>query len=451
MNIIKENIDELNAVLSIKLEKSDYDERVNNVLNDYRKKVKIDGFRPGKVPFGLINKMYRKSVLIEEVNKLISESISKYIAEEKLHILGDPLPHKDEMKTIDWDLDADFEFKFDLGIAPKIDVKVTTKDNIPYYLIKVDDELIDKYIDSYSQRFGKFENVEEINEKDLAKAKIKQLDTEDNILENGIAVEEATLSIEMIKEQTIKKQFLAAKKGDTLIIDLKKAYPNNAEIAGILKIAKDKAAEIEGNFSIAINEITRFKKAEINQELFDKVLGEGAVKSEKEFREKIFEEASKGVKQDSEYRFKIDAKEALIKKFKSNLPNDFLKKWLFLINEGKYTTEQIEKEFDSFVEDLKWQLIMDKIISENHLEVTEEDLKKSAREYVRIQLSKYGMANIHDEHLEEFTKRTLEREEEKNNIKKKANEEKVFEFIKSIVKIDEKVITTEKFNKLFEK
>jgi trigger factor len=451
MNIIKENIDELNAVLSIKLEKSDYDERVNNVLNDYRKKAKIDGFRPGKVPFGLINKMYRKSVLVEEVNKLISESISKYIVKEKLHILGDPIPHKGEIETIDWDLDSDFEFKFDLGIAPKIEIKITTKDKVPFYLIKVDDELINKYIDSYSQRFGRFENVEETTEKDLVKAKIKQLDTAGNFLENGIVVEDATLSIEMIKEQAIKKQFLAAKQGDTLTINLKKAYPNNTEISGILKIAKEKVADIEGNFNITINNITRFKKAEIGQELFDKVLGEGAVKSEKEFREKIYEEASKGVKQDSEYRFKIDAKEVLIKKFKSNLPKEFLKRWLFLINEGKYTTEQIEKEFDSFEEDLKWQLIMDKIILENQLEVSEEDLKKSAREYVRIQLSKYGMTNIPDEHLDDFTKRTLEREEEKNNIKKKANEEKVFEFIKSIVKVDEKVITIEKFNKLFEK
>ncbi len=451
MNINKENIDELNAVLSINLMKEDYEERVKNILNDYRKKARVDGFRPGKVPAGIINKMYRKPVLLEEVNKLVSESISKYLIEEKLNILGEPLPHIEEKKTIDWDNDSEFEFKFDLGIAPDFELKISAKDKIPFYTIKVDDKLIDKYVETYAQRFGALESIDSITEKALIKVDIKELSPEGAIVENGIHVEEATLSIEMIKDDKIKKIVLSSKKGDLLSMDLKKAYPNDAELAGILKIDKSLVAELPQNFQVAVKDINLFKNAEVNQTLFDKVYGEGAVKDEKEFREKTAQEAKKGLIQDSDYRFRIDAKDTLIKKFKSALPNDFLKRWLLLINEGKYDLEQIEKEYSHFEEDLKWQLIKDKITEENNLEVTEEDLKQAAIDVARMQFAQYGMANVPDEHLAEFSNRLLSTNEERNKIKTKVVEDKVINFVKSTVKVDSKEISSEKFNKLFEK
>jgi len=451
MNISKVQIDELNSVLTVKLEKTDYNEKVIKVLNDYKKKAKIDGFRPGKVPFGLISKMYRKPVLVEEINKLVSESISKYFVEEKLNILGEPLPHEGEQKSIDWDNDTEFEFKFDLGIAPEVNVQLSPKDKVPFYSIKVDDELIGKYTDSYTQRFGQYDSVEDVTEKDLLKAKISQVDADGNIIQGGILVDESTLTIDLIKDENIKKQILKAKKGDNLIFNLKKAYPNDAEIAGILRIDKDKVASVDGDFKIEITDISRFRKAEINQELFDKVFGEGNIKTEEEFRDKIITEASKGLMLDCEYRFKIDAKEILLKKFKGDLPSAFLKRWLLLINEGKFTAEQIDKDFEHFAEDLKWQLIKDKIFSDNQLVVSDEDLKNGAIEFARMQFAQYGMPNIPDEHLQEFSKRMLEREEDKNKIKSKVTEDKVFDLVKSKVKIEEKEITTEKFNKLFEK
>jgi trigger factor len=420
-------------------------------LADYKKKARIDGFRPGKVPFGMINKMYRKPVLVEEINKLVSESISKYLVDEKLNILGEPIPHEGEQKTIDWDNDVEFEFKFDLGIAPEVDVQLSTKDKIPYYSIKVDDELIGKYIDSYTQRFGQYESVDEVTEKDLLKAKISQVDANGNIIEGGLFVEESTLSVEIIKDEKIKKQLLEIKKGNRLIINLKNAYPSDAEIAGILKIHKDKAASIEGDFEIEIIDISRFRKADINQELFDKVFGEGNIKTENEFRGKIIDEATKGLALDSEYRFKIDAKEAMLKKFTGDIPSVFLKRWLLLINEGKFTAQEIEQDFEHFAEDLKWQLIKDKISNENKIVVSDEDLKKGAIEFARMQFAQYGMPNMPDEHLQEFSKRMIEKEEEKNKIKTKVAEDKIFEFIKTSVKVEEKEITTEKFNKLFEK
>jgi trigger factor len=451
MNITKKNVDALNAVLSIKLEKNDYELRVNSLLADYRKKARIDGFRPGKVPMGLIHKMYRKPILAEELNKLVSESISKFLMDEKLNILGEPLPHEGDNRTINFDTDTEFEFNFDLGLAPELDVKITPKDKFPYYTIKVDNAMIDKYAESYTQRFGELVTVDSVGVKDLLKAELQQLDVNDLPLEGGIHVEEATLSVEVIKDEKIKSNFLNLKKGDTLIFDLKKAYPSDVEIASMLKIEKEHASRLEGNFLLTVTDISHFKNAEINQELFDKVYGEGNVKSVKEFRDKISEDAAANLKQDSEYRFGIDVKETLIKKTKMDLPREFLKRWLFAINEGKFTKEQIDTDFDHFAEDLKWQLISDKISTDNQIEVTEDDLKNAAKETAKMQFRQYGMANVPDEHLEEFGRRILEKAEDKSRIKSKVAEDKVVAFVKSTAKLDEKEISSEKFNKLFEK
>ena len=450
MNITRENIDELNVVLKLELEKTDYEERVTNVLKDYRKKASIPGFRPGKVPFGLINKMYRKPVLVEEINKLVSESLSKYLVDEKLDILGEPLPHEGESKKIDWDTDSEFEFKFDLGLAPEFELKLTQKDKVPYYNIKVDNELIDKYVDSYTQRFGEYSNVEGIDEKDLLTVSLAQVAEDGTVVEDGIKNEEARMAIDIIKDKKIKSDVVKAKKGDTLIIDLRKAYPNDTEIAALLKIKKEETVGITGNFQVTINEIQRFNKAEVNQELFDKVYGEGTVKSVEEFRAKISEEAETGLKRDSDYKFRIDTRAELIKKFKNELPDEFLKRWLFAINENKFSMEEIEKDFDKFREDLKWQLIKNKIAKENSIQVTEEDLKDAAKENARMQFSYYGMNNVPDEHLETFAQRTLADSEQIKKLAEGKVEDLIINFVKENVKVDNKEITSEKFNKLFE-
>jgi trigger factor len=451
MNIEKKNIDDLNAVLSLTLQKDDYEKRVEDVLKDYRKKARIDGFRPGKVPFGLINKMYRRPVLLEEVNKLVSESITKYLVDEKLNILGEPIPHEGDTKKIDWDNDEEFEFKFDLGLVPEFDLNITSKDKIPYYLIKTDNALVDKYIESYCQRFGEFISVDEITEKDVLKCELKQNIDGQPGETPGIYLEEASLSVEMIKDKQIKNQVLEARKGDTLKLDLKAAYPDETEIAGMLKIEKEKVADIQGTFNVLIKDISRFQKAEINQELFNKVFGEGIVKEEKDFREKIKEEAKKGLRQDSEYRFVLDVKELLLKKFKSDLPREFLKRWLLLINEGKFTRQQIDEEFEKFEEDLKWQLIKDKILTDNNLKISDEDLMTGAKRIAQLQFSQYGMNNVPEEQLADFAKRMLEREEDRKNIITRVSEDKVIEFVRGAVKLDEKEVSSEKFNKLFEK
>jgi trigger factor len=450
MNITRENKDELNAVLKLDIVKDDYEGRVENVLKDYRKKANIPGFRPGKVPFSMIRKMYGKPVLAEEINKLISESLNNYLVEEKLNILGEPLPHEGENKTIDFDNDTDFEFKFDLGLAPEFDLKISAKDKIPFYKIKIDDSLIEKYVGNYTQRFGEFTNVDSIADKDVLTTKIVQLNENNEILEGGIFVEEARLALDVIKDDKIKKNFLKAKKDDELIVDIKKAYPNKTEIAALLKIKSDEAESISGNFKITIIEIQRFISAEVNQELFDKIYGEGNVKSIAEFHAKISEEAGNNLINDSEFRFKLDVKDTLIKKFKKDLPMAFLKRWLLAVNEGKFTLEDIEKDFDKFTDDLKWQIIKDKIIKENNIEVKEEDIRKAAIDNARIQFAYYGMNNVPDEHLEQFAQRSLDNQEEVRKLHESKLEEKVIENIKGTIKIDEKEISLDKFNKLFE-
>ena len=451
MNIKKENIDDLNAVLSISLEKDDYESRVDTVLKDYRKKARIDGFRPGKVPMGLITKMYRKPILVEEVNKLVSESITKFLVDEKLNILGEPIPHETEEINIDWDNDSKFEFKFDLGIAPEFDLKLSAKDKVPQYEVKADKALVDKYVESYTQRMGEYTSADKVSEKDILKATIVQLDENGVAVEDGVSVEEASLMVDVVKDDKVKKSLMAVKKGDTLNIDLKKAYPSDVELSSLLKIDKEKVAEIGPMFNLTITDISHFEPAQVNQELFDKIYGENTVKSEKEFREKIAEEAKSGLARDSEYRLGIDIKEMLLKKFKAELPNEFLKRWLYLINEGKFSKEDIDKEFDHFEEDLKWQLIKDKISAEHEIKIEEKDIMGEALNFARMQFAQYGMNNVPDEHLVEFARRMLERKEDANRIQNQVVERKVIDAVKSVIKLEEKEISSEKFNKLFEK
>lgn len=450
MNIIRENVDDLNVVLKLELVKADYDERVAKILKDYKKKAVVPGFRPGMVPIGMINKMYRKPVLADELNKLVSESLSKFLIEEKLNILGEPLPHNGDNKTIDWDKDEDFEFKFDLGMAPEFELKVTNKDKVTKYNITVDDSIIDKYIESYTQRFGQNVKVEEINDNDILTVSVVQLSESGEALEGGIANDWARMLVSVIKDEKIKKQVLKLKKGDSISMDLRKAFPNDTEIASILKIKPDEAANLSGNFKIDISDIERYERAEVNQELFDKIYGEGQINSTEEFRKKIGEEAALGLKSDSEYKFKLDVRETLLKKFKAALPEEFLKRWLHTINEGKFSMEEIEKDFDKFLLDLKWQLIKDKIAIENQLTVSEADLREAAKENALYQFRYYGMNNVPEEHLETFANRILEDKEQLRKIRDNKLEDKIIEFVGTAAKIEEKEISSEKFNKLFE-
>ncbi|MFO7828396.1 MAG: trigger factor [Bacteroidales bacterium] len=449
MNIVKENIDDLNALLKVQITEEDYAEKVETVLKDYRKKARIDGFRPGKVPSGLIKKMYGNAILAEEVNKLISESLTNYIRDEKLNILGEPLPNKDQ-KTIDFDQDKEFEFVFDIGLAPEVDVKLSKKDKVPYYDIKVDKKLLETYTENYQRRFGEFKDVEETTDNEMLTGNFIQLDEEGNILEDGIKTDDVRITIEYIKDNDIKATFAGKKVGDKVRFDVRKAYPSDSEVASMLKIDKEKAQNITGDFEFQINQIQRFEKAEVNQELFDKAFGEGVIKSIKEFNNKLTEEIKSNFTKEADYRFLIDAKEKLVSKIKPELPVEFLKRWLIAINEEKFTPEQIEEEFPKFETDLKWQIIRDQIIKDNEIKVEESEVLEVAKEVTAAQFMQYGLNDLPDEQLEMYAKEILKKDSERRNLYERKFEDKVLEVIKETVKLDEKEITTEDFQKLFE-
>jgi trigger factor len=449
MNITRENIDDLNAVLKISIEKPDYEEKVETVLKDYRKKATIKGFRPGMVPIGLIKKMYGRAVQIDEINKVVTDNIQKYITDEKLEILGDPIPKEDEQNKIDFDTQEDFTFSFELGLTPEIDLKLSKKNKVNLYDITIDEKMRSEYLENYTRRYGELRKADITEEKDVIKGKIEAIDNEGNVIPEGPAVEDTSLGIDIIKDKKIKKEFIGKSIGDSIDFDLKKAYPNDSEIAGILHKKKEEVENLEGNFRFTINDISRFHPAELGKELFDKIFGEGVVNSEEEFMKKIEDEIAINLKRESDFKLMMDIKSLAMEKTDFQLPEEFLKRWLLRVNE-KATEEQIEKEFDSFRKDLKWQLIRNKVARDNEVKISEEELQKEAENKTRYQFQQYGLFYATDEQIANYAKETLKREEDAKRIADKILEEKVIILMKELVKLENKDVTVEEFNKLFE-
>ena len=449
MNIIKENIDDLNALLKVVIIKADYEEKVEKVLRDYRKKANVKGFRPGMVPIGLVKKMYGKAVQLDEINKLISESIHKYLHDEKVEILGDPLPKDEDQEQINFDTQEDFTFTFELGLTPQFEIKLSKKNKVNYYQISIDEKMKNEYVGNYTRRFGEFTSSKKSGEKDMLKGNITELDEENNIIVDGLKAENTTISIDIMKDENIKKHFIGRKIDDEIDFNLRNALPNDFEIAGILNKKKDEVADVKGNFRFTIKEINRFEPAEIEQKLFDKVYGEGVIGSEEEFMKRVEEEIGTSLKRESDYKVMLDIKNLTMEKTDFSLPEKFLKKWLLKVNE-KTTEEQIEKEFESFRSDLKWQLIRNKVARENEIKISEEELLEEAANITRHQFQQYGLFYATDEQIGNYAKEMLKRKEDAKRIAEKILEEKAIEKLKEVVKLEDKKITADEFNKLFE-
>jgi trigger factor len=449
MNITRENIDDLNAVLKVEIKKPDYEEKVENVLKDYRKKANIKGFRPGMVPIGLVRKMYGRAVQIDEINKIVTDGLQKYISDEKIEVLGDPLPKLDEQEGIDFDTQEDFTFSFELGLAPEVDLKLSKKNKVSQYIITVDEKMKNDYIENYTRRFGELRSAETTDEKDIIKGSIAALGNDGETDPEGIAAESTSLSIDIIKDKKIKKQFIGKGLNETVDFDIRKAFPNETEIAGLLHRKKEETEGLEGTFRFTIGEISRFHPAELGQELFTRIYGEGVVNSEEEFMKKIEDEIAASLKRETEYKLMLDVKALALEKTEMELPEEFLKKWLLRVNE-KTTAEQIEQEFDSFKKDLKWQLIRNKTARDNKVTISEEELLKEAANITRYQFQQYGLFYATDEQIENYAKETLKREEDAKRIADKILEEKIVAILKDLVKLEDKNITIDEFNKLFE-
>lgn len=449
MNITIENIDNLNALLKVEVRKSDYSENVEKVLKEYRRKANVKGFRPGMVPMGIIRKMHGKVVQLDEINKIVSDSISKYLTEEKINILGDPLPVNDDTEFIDFENQEDFDFTFEVGLAPDINLNLTKKNKVDFYEITIDEKMRKDYISNYTKRFGEFRIADTSGDSDMLKGSIFALDESGNINSGDPGADETTLSVSVIKDKKIKKDFTGRKSGESIDFDLRKAFPNDFEIAGILKKQKDDVAELNGKYRFTISEISRFEPAALNKDLFDKLYGENVINTEEEFMEKIDGEISENLRREGEYKLMLDIKKLAMSKTDIELPEEFLRKWLIKVND-QVTSDQIDKDFNSFKEDLKWQLIRNKVARDNELKVTEEEMHEEAEKVTRYQFQQYGLFYATDDQIHNYAHEMLKREDDVKRIAEKILEEKAIEKLKESVKIESKQISMDDFNKLFE-
>lgn len=449
MNISYDNSSKVSGVLTVAMEKADYQERVDKTLKSYRKKANIPGFRQGQVPMGLIKKQFGMSVVADEVNKLLGEKIYDYIKENKIQMLGEPMPNEEKQKPVDFEKEENFEFVFDIAVAPEFKVELTEKDKIDFYNITVDDKLIDQQVEMFASRAGQYEKVDSYEVKDMLKGNIAELDENGNTKENGITVDDAVMSPDYMKNEDQKTLFKDAKVGDIITFNPSVAYDgNDVEISSMLKLKKEDVAGLKSNFSYQISEITRFKKAEVNQELFDTVYGEGAVKDEAGFRAKISEGLSMQLVNDSDYKFLLDVRAYLEKKVgKLEFADDLLKKIMLRSNQDK-DQDYVDKNYEGSVKELAWHLIKEQIVSANNIKVEEADIKEAAKETARQQFAQYGMTNIPEDILDNYSKQMLEKKENLDGLVDRCVDVKLTAALKKVVKLNEKSITLEEFNKL---
>jgi len=442
MNITQENIDELNAVLKVKVTADDYLPKVESALKQYQKKASIPGFRPGKVPVNMIKKMYGKSIMVDEINKLLSDSLYKYIHDNKIDVLGNPLP-KSDGNTIDWDNQNEFEFLYEMGLAPKFNLELSAKDKFTYTKVKIDDELVTKYTTDIAKRYGKVEQAETVAEGDLVNGDFVELDANGEILAGGI-FKSSSVFIDRVKESS-KKLFIGLKVNDKITVDAQDLTDNAVDLAAMLGIEKDAAATIQSKFQFTVKSISRLAAAEINQELFDKIYGPGVVSNEEEFKAKIKEELASMFVNDSERKFYNDVVDYLMNKVNFNLPADFLKRWILAVNEKPVTPEQVEAEFDNYAKGLKWQLIENKIIKDNNINVTNEEVIEHTKDLITKQFGKMSPNVMSDAELNDTAKRVLSNQEEAKKLYEQVYGQKVMTLFKTKFTLEEKEVAYDDF------
>ena len=451
MNVSLQNIDKVSALLTVKLEKADYQEKVDKSLKSLRQKAQVPGFRPGMVPMSLVKKMYGKSVIAEEVNKALSEAVYKYIQDNNVSILGEPLPNEDKQPEIDFDTMEEFEFLFDIASAPEFKAEVDAKDKVDYYLIDVTEDMVNNQVKAYTQRNGKYEKVDVYEDKDMLKGLLAELDENGNTKEGGIQVEGAVMMPSYMKNDEQKAIFANAKVNDVLVFNPHTAWEGNAaELSSLLKIDKEEAAEMKSNFSYQVEEVTRFVEGELTQEIFDQVCGKDVVKTEEEFRAKIKEVIANQFVADSDYKFLIDVRKMLMEKVgKLEFPDALLKRIMRMNNQDK-DEKFVDDNYDKSIEELTWHLIKEQLVKANNIKVEQEDVVNMAKEATRAQFAQYGMMSVPEDLLENYAKEMLKKKESVEGLVNRVVETKLASALKSQVKLNNKTISAEEFNKMFE-
>ena len=452
MNISFEAPDKINGLMTITLETADYQPEVDKTLKDYRKRANIPGFRPGQAPMGMIKRQFGPSVKVEAINKMLGEKLYEYVRENKIQMLGEPLP-SDKQEQLDFESDKPLTFKFDIAVAPEFEAKLSGKDKIAYYNITVEDKRIDQQVEMYQSRAGHYEKVENFDaeQRDMLKGDLRELDAKGNVKEGGITVADAVLMPQYMKVDDQKKLFDGAKLGDIITWNPRKAYPeSDVEVSSLLKIQKEEVKDHEGDFTFQITEISRYVKAEINQELFDQTFGEGTVKSEKEFRQKIADQISQQFKADSDYKFLLDVRAHMEKKVgKLEFPEALLKRVMLNNNKDK-GQDFVEKNFEASIKELGWHMIKEQLVAAQDIKVEDADLKNVAKEAARAQFAQYGMSNVPDEYLENYAAEMLKKRENVDGLVDRAVDVKLTAALKNVVKLEEKDITLEDFQKMLQ-
>ena len=447
MKISFENPDKVNGLLTITVEEADYQASVEKTLKDYRKKANYPGFRPGMVPMGLIKKQYGASAKMDAINKLIGEQIYKYMQDNKIQMLGEPLP-SEKQEAQDLEKPAPYTFAFDIAIAPEFKIELNGHNKIDHYTIIVDDALIDRQVEMFTSRNGTYEKAESYEDNDMLKGDLRELDEKGNTKEDGITVEAASILPNYIKDEAQKALFNGAKLGDIITLNVSKAFENETEIASLLKVERDRVKDIKSDFSYQITDIQRYKKHPVDQELFDSLFGKDTVKSEKEFREKIAEGLKEQLAVDADYKFILDVRAYCEKKVgKLEFPDALLKR--IMLNNNKDKGEEfVEKNYEQSIKELTWHLIKEQLVADNQIKVNDEDVLNAAKETARVQFAQYGMNNVPDEYVENYAKEILKKRENVDGLVDRAVDIKLTDALKKVVKLNEKEISLDDFNKM---
>jgi len=449
MNITQEKTGNLNAVVKIKIAPADYSAKVEKAIKDQAKKAQLPGFRKGMVPAAHIKKMYGKSILVEEVNNLLNDTLSNYITEQKLEILGQPLPQMDDAREFKWDNTDEFEFDYELGLAPAFDVNISSKDKFTQYVVKADQETLESRIKNIRRSYGKMTNPEVAAEGDVLYAELVQLGTDGSVFEGGIS-NTATIRLDLIKDKKVLKSLVGLKKDDVATVDIQTVFEDTAAIAKALNISEEDAADLKSNFQLTVKNVNRLEESDLNQEFFDKLFGEGTVTDEAGFRTKIQEEVESMFTQDAERKLSNDIYEALLEKHSFDLPDEFLRRWLKATNE-KLTDEELAEGYDDFAKNLKWTLIENKIIKDNSIEIKYEDVVAAAKAKLDAQFRMYSPSPLPEDQLAQYAVQFLQDKENANRTFEEVKAAKTFEQIKTIVTLDQKDIDYDKFVELDKK
>lgn len=444
MNITQEKINDLNAVVKIKISPEDYTEKVDKSIREQAKKSNLPGFRKGMVPVAHIKKMFGRNILVEEINALLSETLSKHLADNKVEVLGQPLPIMDDTKDYKWDGTDEFEFDYELGLAPAVEVKITAKDKFTQYVVKADPETLASRIKNIRRSYGKMTNPEVSAEDDVLYADLAQLSADGSVFEGGIT-STGSIRLDQVADKKILKTLIGLKKDDVVELDVQKAFDNNEVIiAKLLNIPEEEAKEVKSKFQVTVKNVNRLEESDLNQEFFDKLFGEGVVTDEAGFTAKITEEVEGMFKQDADRKLQNDIYTKLTETVKMELPDEFLRKWLKATNE-KLTDAELAEGYEDFAKNLKWTLIENKLIKDNSIEIKYEDVFQTAKQRLDAQFRMYSPSPMPEDQLAQYTATFLKEKDNANRIFDEVKAIKVFEYIKSVATIEEKEIAYNKF------